>query len=131
MDGPQGRGGAASGPPPGRAAALGSCHQDHLVRLRGLPARTRRCRRGARAGVTGRAPGALRAAVPVPPPDVCCLLLGTLGADAGLGRHPKVAYGWNLAVMCASIPGPAPLGEPGRRMAPSSGRTEARWPAER
>jgi hypothetical protein len=32
VDGPQGRRGAASGPPQGRAAALGglgSCHQDH------------------------------------------------------------------------------------------------------
>src|ERR1700684_197165 len=68
--------------------------------------------------VMGRAAGGahFRSVLPL---GVCCLLPGTLGADAGPGRHPKVACGWNLA------------GESGRRMTSSSGRTEARWPAER
>src|ERR1700734_2117096 len=48
---------------------------------------------------------------------------------AGRGHPPKVACGWNLAVMCACFLA-AQLGESGRRMAPSSDRNEARWPAE-
>jgi hypothetical protein len=85
----------ASGPPQGRAVALGglgSCHQDHLVRLRGLPARARQCGGGARAGVTGRAPGSPEGSVPVLPPDVLTSSRHARGGR-GPGRHPKVACG--------------------------------------
>src|SRR5215831_10908226 len=32
---------------------------------------------------------------------LCFVHLWTVGADAGAGRHPKVACEWNLAVMAA------------------------------
>src|SRR5580700_9953679 len=92
--------------PQGRAVALGglgSCHQDHLVRLGGSPARTGR---QVRAGVTGRAPDGPEGSGSCPAAGCVLPSPGTLGADAGLGRHPKVACGWNLAAMCASIRAP-------------------------
>jgi hypothetical protein len=75
----------------------------YALRCRSRPAR----RPAASSSRTGEAEGGHSC----PSCRLCFLHLWTVGADAGIGRHPKVACGWNLAVMGVLIrdhPGPGP-----------------------